>query len=251
MITIDQEQGTITVEGRTLRLDTQEGFFALADVWMDAAMRVKLPYTFTWLGRPVIQFAEDLLRVQELIYAVKPDVILETGVAHGGSLIFHASLCKILERGRVIGIDIDIRSHNRKAIEAHALSPWISLFEGSSTDPDVVRAVVETISPGEKVLLLLDSDHSKAHVLAELEAWSGLVGCGSYIVALDGHAMEAAASAPRAAPDWQTNNPNAGVAEFLRRHPEFRAVAGPLPFNESKLSEHLTGFHGGLIERIA
>jgi cephalosporin hydroxylase len=251
MITIDRDEGTVTVEGRTLRLDSQEGYFALADVWMDSAMRVKLPYSLTWLGRPVIQFAEDLLRLQELVYLAKPDIILETGVAHGGSLIFHASLCKILGRGRVIGIDVEIRPHNRTAIEAHALAPWISLFEGSSSDPEVVRAVKDTIAPDDKVLLLLDSDHRKAHVLAELEAWSDLVGCGSYIVALDGHSMEAAASIPGAAPDWLTDNPNAAVAEFLGRHPEFRAVAGPLLFNESRLTEHVTGFRGGLIERVA
>jgi cephalosporin hydroxylase len=250
MITIDQNEGTITVDGKTLRLDTQEGYLALASVWIDGAMRVKLPYSLTWLGRPVIQFADDLLRLQELVYAVKPDVILETGIAHGGSLIFHASLCKVLEHGRVIGVDIDIRAHNRAAIEAHALAPWISLFEGSSTDPEVVRAVKAIIAPGEKVLLLLDSNHSKPHVLAELEAWSDLVGIGSYIVALDGHAMEAAASIPRAAPDWATNNPNGAVAEFVGRHPEFRSVPGPLMFNESNLTEPVTGFRGGLLERI-
>lgn len=250
MITIDRHEGTISVDGRVLRLDSEEGYAVLADAWMDAALRVKQPYSFTWLGRPVIQFAEDLIRLQELVYDAKPDVILETGVAHGGSLIFHAGLCKVLERGRVIGIDIDIRAHNRDAIEAHALAPWISLFEGSSTDPDVVRAVKAAIAPGEKVLLLLDSNHSKAHVLAELEAWSDLVGVGSYIVALDGHAMQAAASAPLAGPDWETNNPNAAVEEFLARHPEFARTPERLRFNESRLSGHRAGFRGGIIERV-
>jgi cephalosporin hydroxylase len=251
MIIVDQEQGTITVDGRTMSLDTQGGFFALADLWFHGAMRVKLAYSFTWLGRPVIQFADDLMRLQELVYRVQPDVILETGVAHGGSLIFHAGLCKLLDHGRVIGIDIDIRAHNREAIEGHKLAPWISLFEGSSTDLSVVRAVKATIEPGEKVLLVLDSNHTKPHVLAELEAWSDLVGVGSYIAVLDGHVMEVAAGTPQAAPDWATNNPNAAVAEFVARHPEFRCVAGPLLFNESHLTEPVTGFRGGLIERVA
>jgi cephalosporin hydroxylase len=250
MIIVDREQGTITVDGRTMSLDTQEGFFALADLWLHGAMRVKLSYSFTWLGRPVIQFADDLMRLQELVYRVQPDVILETGVAHGGSLIFHAGLCKLLDRGRVIGIDIDIRAHNRKAIEAHPLAPWISLFEGSSTDPSLVRAVKATIAPEEKVLLVLDSNHTKPHVLAELEAWSDLVGVGSYIAVLDGYVMEVAAGTPYAAPDWATNNPNAAVAEFVAAHPEFRCVPGPLLFNESHLTEHITGFRGGLIERV-
>ncbi|HYJ30773.1 MAG TPA: CmcI family methyltransferase [Allosphingosinicella sp.] len=250
MIIVDREAGTISVDGRTMSLDTQEGFLALADLWFHGAMRVKLAYSLTWLGRPVIQFADDLMRLQELVYRVQPDVILETGIAHGGSLIFHAGLCKLLDRGRVIGIDIDIREHNRSAIEGHKLAPWISLFEGSSIDPAVVRAVKATIEPGETVLLVLDSNHSKAHVLAELEAWSDLVGVGSYIAVLDGYAMEVAAGAPQAAPDWATNNPNAAVVEFVARRPEFRSVAGPLLFNESLLTEHVTGFRGGLIERI-
>jgi cephalosporin hydroxylase len=250
MITVDKELGTITADGRTLSLDTQEGFLALADLWIHGAMRVKLPYSLTWLGRPVIQFADDLMRLQELVYRVQPDVILETGVAHGGSLIFYAGLCKLLDRGRVIGIDIDIRAHNRAAIEAHRLAPWISLFEGSSTDAAVVRAVKATVQPGEKVLLILDSNHTKPHVQAELEAWSDLVGVGSYIAVLDGYAMEAAAGTPQASADWATNNPNAAVGEFVERHPEFRRVAGPLLFNESRLTEHVTGFRGGLIERI-
>ena len=250
MIAIDRELGTITVDGRTLSLDTHEGFLALSELWFHGAMRVKLSYSFTWLGRPVIQFADDLMRLQELVYQAQPDIILETGIAHGGSLIFHAGLCKLLGRGRVVGIDIDLRAHNRSAIETHALAPWITLVEGSSTDPSLVRAVKSTIGPDEKVLLILDSNHSKLHVLAELEAWSDLVGTGSYIAVLDGHLMEVASGTPHAAPDWATNNPNAAVREFVARHPEFRRVPGPLPFNESHIEEPVTGFRGGLLERI-
>jgi len=251
MITVNKERGTISVDGRTLSLDTQEGFFALADLWLHAGSRVKLSYNLTWLGRPVIQLADDLVRLQELVYRVQPDIILETGVAHGGSLIFHAGLCKILERGRVIGIDIDIRAHNRSAIETHPLAPWITLFEGSSIDPELVRTVKATIAPHERVLLVLDSNHTRSHVLAELESWSDLVGGGSYIAVLDGYIMEMAAGTPHSAPDWATNNPNAAVEEFLGRHPEFRRVPPPLLFNESAVSEPMTGFRGGLIERIA
>lgn len=250
MIELDRQRGIIVVDGREIGLDTQEGFDALSDAWIDAAIRSGHIYTFTWLGRPVIQFPDDLLRLQELVWRTQPDVIVETGIAHGGSLVFHASLCRLLGRGRVIGVDIEIRPHNRAAIEAHPLAPLITLVEGSSTDPAIVRAVRNAIAPGETILLILDSNHSQAHVAAELEAYSDLVGIGSFIVAMDGHVMEAAASTPRAAPDWATNNPNAAVREFAARHPEFVLAQPPFLFNESPLEGPMTGFRGGVLERI-
>lgn len=250
MISIDREAGTLTAGGRTLPLESAEAFTILSEAWMDAALRVKLPYTFTWLGRPVIQFADDLLRLQELVYRVQPDVIVETGVAHGGSLIFHASLCKLLGRGRVIGIDIEIRPHNRAAIETHPLAPFITLFEGSSTDPAVVHAVKASIDPGAGVLVILDSNHTRAHVLAELEAYAPLVHPGSYVVAMDGHAMEAAAASPRAGAEWATDNPNAAVREYAAAHPELVLDDEALLFNESILSHSVSGFRGGVLRRI-
>jgi len=250
MITIDQEAGTVSVNGRTLSLNSAEAFAILSDAWMDAAIRVRHPYTFTWMGRPVIQFADDLLRLQELVFEVKPDVIVETGVAHGGSLIFHASLCKILGRGRVIGVDIEIRPHNRAAIEAHPLAPWITLIEGSSVDPGVVQMVKAAVQPSESALVILDSNHSTAHVLAELEAYASLVGPGSYLVALDGHVMEVAASSPIAGEHWATDNPNAAVRQFALEHPEFLSPAPSLPFNESILAQSISGFRGGVLKRI-
>lgn len=249
MIEIDQGRGIIIVDGRELRLDTQEGFDALSDAWIDAAFRAKHVYTFTWLGRPVIQFPDDLLRLQELAWRVQPDVIVETGIAHGGSLIFHASLCTLFGRGRVVGVDIEIRPHNRAAILAHPLAPLITLVEGSSTVPATVRAVKDCIAPGEKVLLVLDSNHGKDHVLAELDAYADLVGTGSYIVAMDGHVMEAAAAAPGAAGDWATNSPKAAVREFAARHPEFAIVEPPFLFSESPLRAPMSGFRGGVLER--
>jgi cephalosporin hydroxylase len=250
MITIDQDAGTLTLDGTTLPLDSAEGFRILSDAWIDVALRVKHQYTFTWLGRPVIQLADDLLRLQEIVYRVQPDVIIETGVAHGGSLVFHASICKLLGRGRVIGIDIEIRPHNRVAIEAHPLAPLITLFEGSSIDPAIVNAVKGAIAPGETVLVVLDSNHTKAHVRAELDAYSPLVATGSYIVAMDGHVMETGVASPRAAADWATNNPNAAVREFAALHPEFVREEPTLLFNESTLTEAMTGFYGGVLKRI-
>ena len=252
MIAIDREKGTITFDGKTFPLDSDEGFSVLSDAWLDAAIRIKQQYTFTWMGRPIIQFGDDLVRLQEMVFRVQPDVIVETGVAHGGSLIFFASLCKILGRGRVIGVDIEIRPHNRAAIEAHPLAPLTTLIEGSSIDPAIVAAVKKHVQPGENALVMLDSNHTAAHVLAELEAYAPLVGAGSYIIAMDGRGMELAARSARGlANNWETDNPNAAAREFARTHPEFVLEPTTFMFNESVMTEWSTAFRGGVLRRVA
>src|ERR1044072_1413380 len=139
MIKIDLEQSLVWVEddGQTTShgLNTPEAFALLSKVWLRCGWDNKYVYSFTWMGRPIIQLPDDMIRLQEVIYSVKPDVIIETGVAHGGSLIFYASLCKAMGKGRVVGIDIEIRPHNRQAIEAHELASFVTLVEGSSIDP--------------------------------------------------------------------------------------------------------------------
>jgi cephalosporin hydroxylase/nucleoside-diphosphate-sugar epimerase len=229
--------------------DDQAAFDAASDEWLATALRMKYPYTFTWMGRPVIQFPDDLLRLQEIVFRVQPDVIIETGVAHGGSLIFYASLCKILGRGRVIGIDVEIRPHNRSAIEGHSLKPFITLIEGSSTDPNVIENVRALVAPDETVLVILDSSHTMAHVRAELDAYSPLVAPDSFIIAMDGYLMELGAP-DRHGSNWATDNANAGVRAFAADHPEFAAEEPELVFNESSLSRAVTGFRGGLLKRI-
>ncbi len=138
------------------------------------------------MGRPIIQLPEDMVRVQEVIYRLKPDLIVETGVAHGGSLIFYASLFEAMGHGRVVGIDIEIRPHNRAAIEAHQMFKRIELIEGGSTAPEIVSQVRDGIKPDETVLVLLDSNHTRDHVLEELRLYAPMVTPGSYIVATDG-----------------------------------------------------------------
>jgi cephalosporin hydroxylase len=152
-------------------------------------------------------------------------------VAHGGSLVFYASILKAMGRGRVIGVDIEIRPHNRKAIEGHELKPLITLVEGSSTDPGIVAQVKALVKPGETVLVVLDSDHSKAHVTGELNAYAPLVTPGSYIVATDG-VMQFLDDVPRGMPNWKHDNPTAAAAEFAASHPEFVLEEPPFPFNE-------------------
>ena len=253
MIHIDPEAAMITVEdasgSQSFGLGTPEGFRLLSKLWLRAGWDTKYVYSFSWLGRPVIQLPEDMLRIQEVIHALQPDVILETGVAHGGSLIFYASLCHAMGRGRVVGIDIEIRPHNRAAIEAHALFPYITLIEGSSTAPEVVEAARALVKPGETVLVLLDSNHSKAHVAAELEAYAPLVSVGSYIVATDG-IMGDLVGAPRSAPDWGWNNPREAAKEFAARRDDFELVEPVFPFNEGEIHERVTYWPQAFLKRV-
>jgi cephalosporin hydroxylase len=237
-------------ERKVVSIGSPEGFKLLSQLWLRSGWDTKYVYSFTWLGRPVIQLPEDLIRIQEVIYRVQPDVIIETGVAHGGSLVFYATLCKAMEKGRVIGVDIEIRPHNRQAIESHPLFPFITLIEGNSIDPLVVDEVKTLVQPGESVLVMLDSCHTKAHVLAELEAYAPLVNVGSYIVAADG-IMEQLVGAPRTQPDWSWNNPRQAALEFVSRHPEFVIDELAFPFNEGSVVERVTYWPNGFIKRIA
>ncbi len=243
MIRIDLEAGTVeeqTATGiRTLEIGSPEAFRLISKAWLRSGWDSKYVYSFTWLGRPMIQLPEDMLRIQEIIYSVKPDVLIETGVAHGGSLVFYASLFKSMGKGRVVGVDIEIRPHNRNAIEAHELSPLITLIEGSSVAADTVARVKDQIRPHETVLVVLDSNHTKAHVLAELRAYSASVTHGSYIVATDG-IMRDLVGAPRSQPDWDRNNPSAAAAEFLRESADFVIEEPRFMFNEGVITERVT-----------
>ncbi len=250
---LDTQAQTLTVEEtgqpQTLPLYSKEAFEVLSRQWVRVGWNQKYQYTFSWMGRPVIQLPEDMLRMQEVIFNLQPDVIIETGVAHGGSLIFYASLCKAMERGRIIGIDIEIRPHNRQAIEAHPLSDRITLIEGSSTAPDIVAQVKALVQPGEKVLVILDSNHSYAHVLAELQAYASLVSPGSYIVATDG-IMQDLADVPRGTPNWVTDNPTCAARDFAAEHPEFKIEQPRWPFNESELEQNITHWPGAWLQRL-
>jgi cephalosporin hydroxylase len=254
MITIDMEQGWVaeqSADGEVrYPLGSSEGFNLVSKAWLRAGWDAKYVYSFTWMGRPIIQLPDDLLRIQEVIYAVKPTLIIETGVAHGGSLIYYASLFKAMGYpGRIVGIDIEIRPHNRAAIEAHELFPAITLIEGSSVAPETVAEVTALVQPHDRVMVVLDSNHSKGHVLAEIETYCELVSPGSYIVATDG-IMHWLDNAPRTEPDWSWNNPKNAAEEFLTTHPEF--VNSPLqfPFNEGTVSGPVTYWPGAWLRRV-
>jgi cephalosporin hydroxylase len=253
-VIIDTEQQTVSVAGpegnRELALYSPEGFGVVNEQWLRVGWALKYSYAFTWMGRPIVQLPEDLLRIQELVFSVRPDVIVETGVAHGGSLIFYASLCKVLGRGRVVGVDIDIRPHNRQAIARHALAPYITLLQGSATDLAVVAQVRQQIRPNERVLVVLDSCHTKQHVLDELELYSPLVSVGSYIVATDG-VMGDLGTVPGGQTAWNWDNPRAAALEFARSHSTYRLEDPPLLFCETPLRQHATYWPGGYLKRVA
>jgi cephalosporin hydroxylase len=240
---IDTMERTLTLQengaSKALDLYSKEAFELISEQWTRVGWNQKYSYTFSWMGRPIIQLPEDLIRIQEVIYRVKPDIIIETGVAHGGSAIFYASLCKAIGRGRVIGIDIDIRAHSRRMIESHELSSQITLIEGSSTDPQIVAELESRIEPSASVLVLLDSCHSKEHVAAELAAYHRLVTPGSYIIATDG-IMRDLQDVPRGNPEWAWDNPATAALEFAQRHPEFILEQPAWPFNESELTKGVT-----------
>jgi cephalosporin hydroxylase len=254
-VTIDYARATVTISRvgsapRIVPFDDPEAFEAVSDAWLRVGWDAKYVYGFSWFGRPIIQLPEDMIRAQEAIYRVKPDAIVETGIAHGGSLIFYASLCKAIGKGRVVGIDIEIRPHNREAIESHELFEYITLIEGSSTDPDVVRHVYEAVGDAGSVLVMLDSNHTKEHVLAELEAYAPLVSPGSYIVAADG-IMAQVAGASRTAADWTWNNPKEAAEEFVASHEGFQIEPPPFPFNEGAVESMVTYWPGGWILRVS
>lgn len=252
-LTLDTETSTLTLDDagqtKTLDLYSKEAFEAISRQWVRVGWNQKYQYTFSWMGRPVIQLPEDMIRMQEAIFQVKPDVIIETGVAHGGSLIFYSSLCKAMGKGRIIGIDIDIRPHNRAAIEAHALNDRITLIEGSSTAPEIVAQVKSLVKPGETVLVILDSNHTYSHVHDELEAYAAMVTPGSYIVATDG-IMYDLADVPRGTPGWATDNPTFAARDFAAKHPEFVIEQPVWPFNESELEHNITHWPGAWLKRV-
>ncbi|WP_428026145.1 cephalosporin hydroxylase family protein [Arcobacter sp.] len=190
-------------------------------------LRVGYSYNFNWLGRPIIQYPQDMIALQEIIWKVKPDMIIETGIAHGGSLIFSASMltlleaCGEIENGKVLGIDIDIREHNRKAIEAHPMSKKITMYQGSSIDEEMIARVQEFAKQGKKIMLILDSNHTHEHVLAELRAYAHLTSVGSYCCVYDTIVEDMPEGSFPNRPWDIGNNPKTAVWEYLEKYDNF------------------------------
>ena len=222
------------------------GFEELTQVWLKAGWQLKVPYTYSWLGFPILQIPDDMIRMQEVIVQAKPDVIIETGVAHGGSVVFYASLCQLMSHGQVVGVEKGLRC--REAVEASPVAHRITLIEGDSVDPDIVAEAAE-IARGKRTMVILDSCHSWSHVALELLAYSGLVSKGMYIVVTDGN-MRDLADVPRGSPDWAHDNPQSAALEFVENHPEFVIEQPAWPYNESSLRSNITYWPNAYLRRI-
>ncbi|OLE13262.1 MAG: cephalosporin hydroxylase [Cyanobacteria bacterium 13_1_40CM_2_61_4] len=193
----------------------------LTQQWFNESCRYRYSYHFTWLGRPIIQYPQDIVAIQEIIWRTRPEVVIETGVAHGGSLMLSASILELLGGDRIaVGIDIEIRAHNRAAIETHPLAKRIHLIEGSSTSGAVV-AQAGSLARGKRTLVILDSHHTHEHVLKELELYSPLVKNGSYVVVFDTVIETMPEGAFPDRPWCRGNNPRTAVWEFLKRNDRF------------------------------
>jgi cephalosporin hydroxylase len=199
---------------------------ASANAFMSASTLPKYSYNFSWMGRPIIQYLQDMIAMQEIIWDVKPDLIIEIGIAHGGSLVYYASLLELIaacgeQNGEVLGIDIEIRLHNRVALEAHPMKKRITMIEGSSIAPNIIEQVRERARGNQRVLVCLDSNHTHEHVLAELEAYAPLVTAGSYCVVFDTVIEDLPAGLFPDRPWGKANNLKTAVWEYLKNHPEF------------------------------
>jgi len=185
--------------------------------------KVQYSYNFSWMGRPIIQYPQDMIAMQEIIWDIKPDLIIETGIAHGGSLIYYASLLELIGNGRVLGVDIDIREHNRREIEKHSMYKRISMIQGSSVSADVIEQVGKIVQGKKSVLVCLDSNHTHEHVLSELNLYSPFVTVGSYIVAFDTIVEDLPQGYFSQKRPWGiSNNPRTAVDEFLTINRNFQ-----------------------------
>lgn len=216
---------------------SDEALQGRALAWVRESMQRMYVYNFEWLGRPIIQYPEDMVGMQELIWQVKPDLIIETGIAHGGSLVLSASMLAMLDmcdaielgetidpnvsRRKVLGIDIDIRPHNRAAIEAHPMSSRIQMIQGSSIAPDIIKQVHAVASNYSRVMVCLDSNHTHEHVQSELQAYASLTSIGSYCVVFDTFVEDMPKDFFSDRPWNPGNNPKTAVWEYLKTHPEF------------------------------
>jgi cephalosporin hydroxylase len=194
----------------------------LGRLFIKETLKYKYSLNFKWLGRPIIQLPQDIIAVQEIIWEVKPDLIIETGIAHGGSLIFHASMLELIDGdGIVLGIDIDIRKHNRLEIEKHSMFKRIRMIEGSSVDQPTVDQVHDFTEGRSRILVILDSNHTHDHVLRELELYSPLVTKGSYLIVLDTVIEDLPEGSFPDRPWGRGNNPRTAVWEFLKTNGRF------------------------------
>ena len=231
---------TIDTENRTLRTESgadvtehslysKKSFELLSQQWLRVGWSLQYYLTFSWMGHPILQLPEDLLRLQEALFSLRPKIIVELGVYRGGSLMFLATICKVLNQGRVLGVDLSIPNNVKKSIENHLLAAQIDLIEGDSVSDKVIEQVSQNLSGADPILIILDSNHSKEHVSKELTSYADFVKPGSYFLVTDG-IMKNLTNVPGGNPNWKEDNPCSAVQDFLLAHPEFEEVE---PFGSS------------------
>src|SRR5258705_12837448 len=209
-------------EERIRRNGENEALQSAAGAFNVESNRAQYSYNFSWMGRPIIQYPQDMIAMQEIIWEVKPDLIIETGIAHGGSLIYYASLQELIGNGEVLGIDIDIREHNREEIEKHPMAKRIKMIQGSSIAPEIISQVEKYTAGKKRILVCLDSNHTHDHVLNELNLYSPFVTTGSYIVAFDTIVEDLPEGYFSQKRPWGiSNNPKTAVDEFLQANKNF------------------------------
>jgi len=214
------------VQERIAEISTNEELVDSAHAFMVASVNPKYSYNFSWLGRPIIQYPQDMIAMQEILWEVKPDLIIETGIAHGGSLIFYASILELIatctdHQGEVLGIDIDIRAHNREAVEEHPMYKRIEMIQGSSIAPEIIEQVIEKAKGKKRILVCLDSNHTHEHALSELEAYAPLTSVDSYCVVFDTLIEDMGGETYPDRPWGPGDNPKTAVWEYLKTHSEF------------------------------
>jgi cephalosporin hydroxylase len=237
------------VASRVQQNESNERLKHAAHEFLKESVDAKYSYNFSWLGRPIIQYPQDIITMQEILWNVRPDLIVETGIAHGGSLIFYASILELIAscgggEGEVLGIDIDIREHNRQAIEAHPMSKRIKMIQGSSIASDIVAKVRAYANGKKRILVCLDSNHTHDHVLAELEAYADLTSVGSYCVVFDTLIEDMPDAAYPDRPWGKGNNPKSAVRQWLKSNSAF--VIDHSIHNKSLI----TVGHEGFLKRI-
>jgi cephalosporin hydroxylase len=253
-ITINTKKNTIVSfdekgKEKLTPIYSQEGFKLLSSVWLKQEWNQLHWQSFSWFGFQIWQFPDDLLRLQEVIVALKPDVIVETGVSQGGSSIFFATLCRLIGNGQVISIDITIPPALRERVEQSPFADLITLIEGDSASHVVLEQIRHLVGSNKTVFVFLDSDHSKDHVLRELNAYAGLVTSGSYIVAADG-VMQSLTDTPYGDAKWAEDNPAAAAREFAASHPEFVIKRPEAIFGEEYVVEELTYWPDAWLYRL-
>jgi len=249
--TIDTKRGTVLLDdGNIYPLYSKESLERLSELWVKVQWNELNWQSLSWMGMPIWQLAEDMIRLQEVICQLQPDVIIETGTNEGGSAIFFASLCKLLDHGRVISIDVSIPEHVRNEVSKHSLGSLVTLIEGDSVSPETLRKVSDLIGDEERVMVFLDSAHTKAHVLSELKMYEQFVKPGSYIVATDG-VMETLYDTPNGDPLWEKDNPASAARDFQKENNNFVIERPKALFNEDKVVNSLTYWPDAWLKRTA